>query len=189
MSQEDEVFKAFTPVKNRADRLSQRGQLEEALRLLHEFRDAWRPRGGAYLEGLIALWEGRFRRSQVRGPGVYEPIAPPQEALAEAEPRASGLFYTLHAAGQLNKLTYRENGQDVEWLVLRAGKAAGRRENQSEVQEFLESGQVEEYSGRFEHGPYWPGLTFGEWARQAVEQVREAARTGRGVDFIRGHLL
>lgn len=187
MSLADEIFKAFTPVKNRAEKLSGRGQLEEAVRLLHEFREAWRPQGGQYLEGLIALWEGRFRRSQVRGPGVYERIVPPEQA--RAEPGPTGLFCTTHTDGQLHKLTYREQGKDVEWLILLAGKAAGRRENQSEVQEFLKNGQVEEYSGRFEHGPYWPGLTFGEWARQAVEQVCEAARTGQGVEFIRGHML
>lgn len=108
---------------------------------------------------------------------------------AARQPDSTGLFVSYYADGQLRKLTFVKEGQDFEWLTLKAGKPAGRRENTAEVQEFLPNGTVEEYAGRFEHGPYRPGVTFEAWVQGHLRDLMEVARTGQNVEFIRGHLL
>lgn len=100
-------------------------------------------------------------------------------------PDSTGLYVSYYADGQLRKLSYVLDGEDFEWLTLKKGVAAGQRENTAEVQEFLKNGMVEEYSGRYEHGPYDPKMTFGEWVSGHLRDLAEVARTGANVEFIR----
>ncbi len=185
----DQLFQAFVPIKDRAIKLAKNGQIDEAVKLVQEFGANASCTDPHYQASLLKLWTGRFQRMRVTGPGVYELIAAPEGVPDLATAGPDGLYCSTYADGQLHKLTCRKAGKDWEWVTLDHKRPSGKRESTSEAQEFLTSGQVEEYAGRFEHGPYWPGLTFGDWARQAIEQVREAARTGQNVEFIRGHEL
>jgi hypothetical protein len=108
---------------------------------------------------------------------------------ASLRPDSTGLYVSYHADGQLKKLSYVRNGKDFEWLTLDAGKPAGKRENTAEVQEFLTNGKVEEYSGRYEHGPYDPKISYEQWVRRCINEVLEAERTDAGVAFIRWHKM
>lgn len=113
--------------------------------------------------------------------------AVPEECLpaSSLNPDSTGLYVSYHPDGQLKKLSYAKQGKDSEWLTLDRGKPSGKRENTADVQEFLKSGKVEEYGGRYEHGPYDPKISYEQWVHRCIGEIVEAARTGTSVTFVR----
>jgi hypothetical protein len=103
-------------------------------------------------------------------------------------PTGPGLVASYYSDGQLRKFAYVVDGKDVEWITLKHKKPAGTRENTAQAQDFNANGSMDDYAGRYEHGPFDPGISFGDWVRTEIDAIRRASQ-GEKVDFFRAFPL